>query len=31
MKEPFRTMVQLPIDVGALSGVVPGPLKPPGL
>ena len=31
MKEPFRTMVQLPIDVGAMSGAVPGPLKPPGL
>jgi hypothetical protein len=31
MKEPFRTLVQLPIDLGALSQVVPDPLKPPGL
>jgi len=31
MKEPFKTLVQLPIDVGALGKLVPGPFKPPGL
>jgi tocopherol cyclase len=31
MKEPLRTLVQLPIDVAALGSVVPGPLRPPGL
>ncbi len=31
MKEPFRTLVQLPIDVGALSALLPDALKPPGL
>lgn len=31
MMEPFRTLVKLPIDVAALSKVLPQPLKPPGL
>ncbi|GAX74585.1 hypothetical protein CEUSTIGMA_g2033.t1 [Chlamydomonas eustigma] len=31
MKEPFRSLVQLPVDVGLLGNMVPGPLKPPGL
>jgi len=31
MKEPFRSLVQLPIDVGAIAQMVPQPLRPPGL
>jgi tocopherol cyclase len=31
MKEPFRSLVQLPIDVGAIAAAVPQPLRPPGL
>jgi tocopherol cyclase len=31
MLEPFRSLVQLPIDAGALSRAVPDILKPPGL
>lgn len=31
MKEPLRSLVQLPIDVGMLGKMVPGQLKPPGL
>jgi tocopherol cyclase len=31
MKEPFRSLVQLPIDVGAIAQAAPQPLKPPGL
>lgn len=31
MLEPFRSLVQLPIDAGALSRAVPDVLKPPGL
>uniref|UniRef100_A0A7S3VSV1 Tocopherol cyclase n=1 Tax=Dunaliella tertiolecta TaxID=3047 RepID=A0A7S3VSV1_DUNTE len=31
MKEPFKSLVTLPIDVAALARMVPQPLKPPGL
>lgn len=31
MKEPFKSLVTLPIDLGALSAAVPAPLRPPGL
>jgi tocopherol cyclase len=31
MKEPFRSLVKLPLDIGALAAALPGPLKPPGL
>jgi tocopherol cyclase len=31
MREPFRSLVQLPIDVGALARATPGRLRPPGL
>lgn len=31
MLEPFRSLVQLPIDAGALSRAIPDLLKPPGL
>eukprot|EP00195_Chlamydomonas_chlamydogama_P014697 CAMPEP_0202899352 /NCGR_PEP_ID=MMETSP1392-20130828/7616_1 /ASSEMBLY_ACC=CAM_ASM_000868 /TAXON_ID=225041 /ORGANISM="Chlamydomonas chlamydogama, Strain SAG 11-48b" /LENGTH=470 /DNA_ID=CAMNT_0049585515 /DNA_START=249 /DNA_END=1661 /DNA_ORIENTATION=+ len=31
MKEPFRSLVQLPIDVGAIRGAMPSFLRPPGL
>jgi len=31
MKEPFKSLVTLPIDVAALTRLVPAPLKPPGL
>lgn len=31
MKEPLRTLVQAPIDLGKIREVVPGPIKPPGL
>lgn len=31
MLEPFRSLVQLPIDAGALSRALPDVLKPPGL
>jgi tocopherol cyclase len=31
MLEPFRSLVQLPIDAGAISSLVPDLLKPPGL
>jgi tocopherol cyclase len=31
MLEPFRTLVQLPVDVGAIARNVPDLLKPPGL
>ncbi|KXZ53182.1 hypothetical protein GPECTOR_7g1074 [Gonium pectorale] len=31
MKEPFRSLVQLPLDVGGLSRGLPDLLKPPGL
>jgi tocopherol cyclase len=31
MKEPFRSLLQLPLDVGALAQAIPGPLRPPGL
>lgn len=31
MKEPFRSMVTLPLDVGALGNMVPQWLRPPGL
>ncbi|KAI8472481.1 MAG: tocopherol cyclase-domain-containing protein [Monoraphidium minutum] len=31
MKEPFRSLVQLPIDVGALAQAAPPILRPPGL
>lgn len=31
MKEPFRSLVQLPIDVGRLGKVLPSFLKPHGL
>ncbi|KAF6251155.1 tocopherol cyclase-domain-containing protein [Scenedesmus sp. NREL 46B-D3] len=31
MLEPFRSLVQLPIDVGAISRTLPDLLKPPGL
>jgi tocopherol cyclase len=31
MKEPFRSLVRLPIDVGALANAVPPALRPPGL
>lgn len=31
MLEPFRSLVQLPIDAGAIARAVPDLLKPPGL
>ncbi|KAL6747380.1 tocopherol cyclase-domain-containing protein [Haematococcus lacustris] len=31
MREPFRSLVQLPLDVAAISKLVPSELKPPGL
>lgn len=31
MKEPFRSLVQAPLDVGLLGRVLPDALKPPGL
>jgi hypothetical protein len=31
MLEPFRSLVQLPIDVGVISRTLPDLLKPPGL
>lgn len=31
MKEPLRSLVQLPVDVEAVSFVLPGTLRPPGL
>ena len=31
MKEPFRSLVQLPIDVSALSSLLPPQLRPPGV
>eukprot|EP00878_Enallax_costatus_P029304 GHUV01031756.1.p1 GENE.GHUV01031756.1~~GHUV01031756.1.p1 ORF type:complete len:461 (+),score=103.09 GHUV01031756.1:601-1983(+) len=31
MLEPFRTLVQLPIDAGTISKTLPDVLKPPGL
>jgi tocopherol cyclase len=31
MKEPFKSLVRLPIDVGALSSLLPPQLRPPGV
>lgn len=31
MKEPLRSLVQLPVDVEGLASALPGNLKPPGL
>ncbi|GLC34906.1 hypothetical protein PLESTF_000216600 [Pleodorina starrii] len=31
MKEPFRSLVQLPLDVGGLGQMLPEQLRPPGL
>jgi tocopherol cyclase len=31
MKEPFKSLVQLPLDVQALSSLLPQQLRPPGL
>ncbi|GBF94640.1 tocopherol cyclase [Raphidocelis subcapitata] len=31
MREPFKSLVKLPIDLGALASAVPQPLRPPGL
>ena len=31
MREPFKSLVRLPIDLGAIASAVPGPLRPPGL
>ncbi|KAG2489345.1 hypothetical protein HYH03_012175 [Edaphochlamys debaryana] len=31
MKEPFRSLVTLPLDVAGLGSMVPEPLRPPGL
>ncbi|EFJ42521.1 hypothetical protein VOLCADRAFT_42287, partial [Volvox carteri f. nagariensis] len=31
MKEPFRSLIRLPLDVAGLGKLVPEPLRPPGL
>jgi len=31
MKEPLRSLVQLPVNVEAVSAALPGNVKPPGL
>jgi hypothetical protein len=31
MREPLKSLVKLPIDLGALASAVPQALRPPGL